>query len=586
MNHQNKLNEILQGLGVMALMGDFIWLLGSIFYQVQNPPYSAMVIVAGVAVIAMILGFVLPENLNWGRGQAQATERPTGGSVTEGSDAYAEMRKQRSVQLIADMSLFAQLVFWPWVTSVIALIVTFFGALTQGWGWMPVAYSVIGLGIFSLLDGYGILQRILGRLGLFWVIVPDMSVAFIERDGKLWRVYINCSEPRLRRHYLNYAAYVTKQGTGSKSLYTVEVLENSVVWIGLPWRNRLRPPWYEYSADGVNPPAQPFQFLPLKLRNIDYLPENKNGNPLRDVRGGVIPFVDSHDHSVQVSAAFTVDVLVSDPVKAMYAISFAFEGLLKEVKSAWADIAGKLSYLRRESDEEDKKHRLAVQFRAQIEMFEYFGLGQWSVDKEGGPTKFIRPVLVMKSEDNEYVYEYDPNFEEGTPARTCLDSFGLLIRAIRCTDVDPKDDEVRAAMTGVMEAEQAGKAADKRAEGEANATRKKGQADADARRAMGHAEADARRALGDADAQAARRLAEVAKSPGGRQAVDAWTSREVSQGVGDLNVTQISGSSGDVPRIGALFGTGTEAVKKPKSKRSSQEPPDPGSESAGSSEGS
>lgn len=363
------------------------------------------------------------------------------------------------------------------VGIMIALVFSFTGKFALSMGIAFVSASVlIVAGFLFYYFVWTILVRWLADQDLFFLRVPEMTAAFVERDLQLYRIYVNAGERR--KHFRQLAVHKNKEFKYERMIVLSE--NQQVVWIGLPWINRLSDPFYEHSDDARKKALEPRQFLDLAMRTIDYFPEGD-----KDAEGeiiGVVPNVDTAD-PIQVKAQLVVEGWVWDPETAVYGVQNYLEAVQKEIVSRWRRVVSDLSYFmsRRGLKKQIKDQtEIGTQTIEQLEINpgihheayarlneDVLGIGcmmppktkKPEIEDEDDCTRQFHPCspgFVQKYDtkgnlvSSTLVYGEDDGhvFDKHSPARRCLDTFGFQLFGVEIRDLDPFDDDVRKAIQG------------------------------------------------------------------------------------------------------------------------------------------
>lgn len=411
--------------------------------------------------------------------------------------------------------------------------ISFFGMLI---------FVILGILSFWLLV-WTYFYRYLADKGWFWLRVPEMKAAFVEKDRGLYRIFVNVSG-ELRDHFIKLAAYKNYQA-GYERMVVLKP-GKQIVWLGLPWVYRLKTPWYEHTDDIKNEEKDPVRFLDIKERVINY--------PGGGAEKPVIPDVDSAD-PIQIRAQLVVSLRVFDPEKALYNVQFFMEAVQNEIAGRWRNAISGLSYFQvplppgkdiKDITDKERIERLEINPHIQKQVHEKFSVFILKVSKliektaESGKKseeeENFKPTIEFNKREGKL--DYKDNFPEFSPAYDILNNWGIQLMHVEVRDLDPLEN-IRKALDERSEALAKAAARLKQAQGERAYKEEVAQGD--------KAIEMARR---EGIAAGIKAIAEIAKSEGGNTALAADTAIRLAGETENL-VTEggLAGLVGQILRV-------------------------------------
>lgn len=371
---------------------------------------------------------------------------------------------------------------WLFLSALVVLIFTLTNHFFYG--------LIGGAAFFALYFFFTWLFVRLGENGKWFGIVNTMKVVFVEKYGKLHKIYLNPTSDLLREteDWKNKKEGKRESGESEESdkdpekekIYEVVIVKGSgLFWLGPPWIYKIRAfPWSvhdkkRYLEEGET--DDPEKKIPHSLFMGDYTlrlksrwqgPDKKALSSGYDEHG--VPNYETAD-PVQVASALTLIFRIKDYEKAGYRLQYPKDTMQDMILGEWREVLGShkffseiLSDLDQEGKEEGGEktagkrksmsnlddmdiEKLLGKYKPEIiqvaakYLAVQLGIAKWNDDKERGQITYIEPE----------------NYTEGTVAYKLWDVYGIQLIRVVVTDLEEisgsgKDGTVREKLESLL----------------------------------------------------------------------------------------------------------------------------------------
>jgi len=390
------------------------------------------------------------------------------------------------------------------------------------------------------------LMRFMADRGWFWIRVGEISAVVVLKDKAVHKILISCNEDTKatqlvemmvgEKRFKNFLQSFADAGEGRDGflnwVYTSVgnkmfkfVPSGKLFWIGPPWLGYELYSWYEHSRDDYNPEVDPHYDLSLEEQTWDYNSRVKNADGVDfNSEWGV----DTAD-PIQVTPKLTVTVEIMNPYLALFGVKYYQEAIEKEILAAWKSAVQELFYFSSQTSSKSTDEKTP----ADGENKNLQSSAQGRLNKALG-----------FPEDS--FANWPHLYKDSGVARMIYDVYGVWLKRVQITDIDPTDPSIRSSLQELLKAEIDATAVAKKAVGERNATKTKADGDSYATEKNGKASATVILEALKARATGLKKMAKDLSLSEGRKGELLLAADVLERVLKEANYTYMTGNPGDV----------------------------------------
>lgn len=410
------------------------------------------------------------------------------------------------------------LVFWLLVWAIIAIP----AMCMMDWPNIPKLVTwliVLASGALTASLGYFLTYE-LAKRSIFVTMVPEMSAIAITYWKKLERFYIAVSDER-KSDFFEKLCELKNGECGYKKFIFLKPGKSGLCWIGFPPANHIYE-WTEIEGGEEKKRAlslaeTPISFSMQKDKDGGEKVDNENNK-----NGICVPNVTTID-GIEVSAEFTFYFWVLDTEKGLFGVKNRTSALAELAFAAWRKVVGDLEYYTEKEAEDGKskkdptnkidkkgtnggdegKQKIIEPEKIFTINSEILKLAELKLQEELGLiVKNPESKNITNKDDYELLKKEIKNAEsvddllkimigdrdlEGIAVKIFLLDWGMLLRKVAITDLEPTDPDIKLSIKDILKAKVKAKKIETEARGAMEATILKGAGEARAIGAKGAA---------------------------------------------------------------------------------------------------